>query len=224
MGQQSSGVARIHQLSQSLVLVRSQPGEKTLLNRATNEEYLLLTRLAQGQDALEAALPLRAALTGAFVPALPEFGREAQGYCSDAAVLHMLFRQPSRSLREEQAHRGAVGEGFEEGELLMVAYCALLALCDFSRLGEGYEVAVSEDTLLIEIEGRIVLTDAPRYREQPGRHSLRRICSDSGRVASRVAMGQLGGVLGRMVEGDATGQPYSECLRHFVEMLKGSGF
>ncbi len=59
----------------------------------------------------------------------------------------------------------------------MVAYCALMALQDFARLGEGYEVLVSEEALLIEIEGKIVLTDAPRYREQPGRHSLRRICN-----------------------------------------------
>jgi hypothetical protein len=224
MGQQPSGVVRIHELSRSLVLVRTQPGEKTLLNRTTGEEYLLLTRLAQGQDVLEATLPHRAALTGQFVPQLVDFGREAQGYCSDTAVLHILFRQPARSLREEQLHRAAVGEGFEEGELLMVAYCALLGLQDFGRLGEGYEVAVSEETLLIELEGRIVLTDAPRYREHHGRHSLRRIGSEPGRVTSRIAMGQLGTVLARMIEEDDTKQPYSESLSHFVELLKGAGF
>jgi hypothetical protein len=52
MGQESSAVARIHELARSLVLVRTQPGEKTFLNRATSQEYLLLTRLAQGQDTL----------------------------------------------------------------------------------------------------------------------------------------------------------------------------
>jgi hypothetical protein len=164
MGQQSSGVARIHELSRPLALVRAQPGEKTFLNRASGEEYLLLTRLAQGQDALEASLPQRAALAGSFVPQLVDFGREAQGYCSDTAVLHMLFRQPARSLREEQLHRAEVEEGFEEGELLMVAYCSLMALQEFAVLGEGYEVAVGEETLLIEIDGKIILTDAPRYR------------------------------------------------------------
>lgn len=109
MGQQSSGVARIQELSRSLTLVRAQPGEKTFINRPTGEEYLLLSRLAQGQDELEASLPQRAALTGLFVPQLLEYGREAQGYCSDTAVLHMLFRQPARNLREEQLHRSAVG-------------------------------------------------------------------------------------------------------------------
>lgn len=36
----------------------------------------------------------------------------------------------------------AVGEGFEEGELLMIAYCALLALQEYAAMGDGYEVAV----------------------------------------------------------------------------------
>lgn len=115
-------------------------------------------------------------------------------------------------------------EGFEEGELLMVAYCALMALQDFARLGEGYEVLISEETLLIEIEGRIVLTDAPRYREQTGRHSLRRICNEQGRVASRIAMAQLAGVLSRMIADDITQQPYSECLKTFVQLLSNTGF
>lgn len=72
------------------------------MNRTTGEEYLLLTRLAQGQDQLEASLPQRAALTASFIPQLLEYGRETQGYCSDTAVLHILFKQPARSLREEQ--------------------------------------------------------------------------------------------------------------------------
>lgn len=37
-------------------------------------------------------------------------------------------------------------------------------------------------------------------------------------------MGQLGAVLLRMVEDDATNQPYSENLTNFIELLKNSRF
>lgn len=63
--------------------------------------------------------------------------------------MQVLFRQPAKSLREEKSNRAEVGEWFEEGEIFMIGYCALLALEEFRKMGDSYEVAVSDDTLLI---------------------------------------------------------------------------
>lgn len=70
MGQQSTGMGRIHQLSESLTLVRTQPGEKIYLNRQTEEEYLLITRLAQPQDDFENTLAKRRELKCCYLPQL----------------------------------------------------------------------------------------------------------------------------------------------------------
>lgn len=42
--------------------------------------------------------------------------------------MNILFKHPAKCLSEEQMHRSSVGEWFEEGEVLMVSYCALQAL------------------------------------------------------------------------------------------------
>lgn len=44
-------------------------------------------------------------------------------------------------------------------------------------MGDGYELTVNEETLLIEMDGKIILTDTARFKEQSSRRSLRRICS-----------------------------------------------
>lgn len=70
MGQESSAITRIHQISQSLTLVRQLPGEKIYINRNTDEEYLLITRLAQGSDDFESVLARRKELRCCYVPEL----------------------------------------------------------------------------------------------------------------------------------------------------------
>ena len=139
-------------------------------------------------------------------------------------MVHILFRHPAKSLAEEQLHRASLQEGFEEGELLMVGYCALMALQEFAKMGEAYELPVTEETLLIEIDGKIVLSDAARFKEQPSRRSLRRICSEQGRLASRIATMQLGTVLHRLVSEGPPGQRYSQDLARFVEALRAGQF
>jgi len=60
----------------------------------------------------------------------------------------------------------------------MIAYCVLTALQQYSiSMGEHYEVGVSEESILIDMEGSIILTDAYKYRENPSRRSLRRLHS-----------------------------------------------
>ena len=137
--------------------------------------------------------------------------------------MHMLFKHPAKCLAEEQLHRSSVGEWFEEGEVLMVGYCALQALQEFAKMGEGYELAVKEETLLIEIDGKIILSDTARFKEQPSRRSLRRICSEQGRT-SRAATTQLGAVLHRIIHDTSTTQHYSLNLSHFVDALKAAQF
>jgi hypothetical protein len=74
---------------------------------------------------------------------------------------------------------------------------------------------------LIEIDGKIVLTDTPRYKDQPShRQSLRRICSEQGKMMSRISMTQLGAVLYRMIREDTTNQSYSDSLKHFADLLR----
>lgn len=117
-----------------------------------------------------------------------------------------------------------MGEWFEEGEVLMVSYCALQALQEFAKMGDCYELAVNEETLLIEIDGKIILTDAARFKEQPSRRSLKRLCSEQGKVISRIATMQLGVVLHRMTNEGPSNQRYSQNLIHFVEALKAGHF
>lgn len=74
------------------------------------------------------------------------------------------------------------------------------------------------------MDGKIVLTDTARFKEQASRRqSLRRICSEQGKIMSRIAIMQLGVVLFRMVQDDAK-PPYSESLRHYVDLLKTGQF
>lgn len=68
-------MTRIHELSKSLTLVRAQPGEKILIDRPSGHEYMLISRLAQGDDHLESALPQRASLSRPFLPQLVAYGR-----------------------------------------------------------------------------------------------------------------------------------------------------
>ncbi len=74
------------------------------------------------------------------------------------------------------------------------------------------------------MDGKIVLTDTARFKEQTSRRqSLRRICSEQGKIISRIAIMQLGVVLFRMVQDDAK-PSYSESLRHYVDLLKTGQF
>lgn len=70
MGHHHSAAARIQRISQALTLVRQLPGERAYLDRATDQEYLLITRLAQPQDDIEPVLQRRQALRCSFVPEL----------------------------------------------------------------------------------------------------------------------------------------------------------
>lgn len=74
------------------------------------------------------------------------------------------------------------------------------------------------------MDGKIILSDAGRYKDQSSRRqSLRRICSEQGKIMSRIAMMQLGVVLFRMVQED-TKAVYSESLREYIELLKRGQF
>lgn len=106
----------------------------------------------------------------------------------------------------------------------MVGYCALMALQEFAKMGEAYELPVSEETLLIDIDGKIVLSDAARFKEEPTRRSLRRISSEEGRLASRNATMQLGTVLHRLVSEGPAGQLYSQDLVRFADALRTGQF
>lgn len=61
---------RIQHIAQSLTLVRQLPGERLYLDRSTDQEYLLITRLAQPQDQVETLLKRRKALKSSFLPEL----------------------------------------------------------------------------------------------------------------------------------------------------------
>lgn len=69
MGSQPSQ-SRLHRLAHSLTLVRQLPGQRLFLDRKTHQEYLLLTRLAQPHDPLEALLQRRKELRSSFLPEL----------------------------------------------------------------------------------------------------------------------------------------------------------
>lgn len=62
--------SRIQHVAQSLTLVRQLPGERLYLDRNTDQEYLLITRLAQPQDDLESLLQRRKGLRCSFLPEL----------------------------------------------------------------------------------------------------------------------------------------------------------
>ena len=62
--------ARIHHVAHSLTLVRQSPGERLFIDRKTDQEYLLLTRLAQPHDHLDALLQRRKELRSSFLPEL----------------------------------------------------------------------------------------------------------------------------------------------------------
>lgn len=71
MGQESSGITRIQELSKSLALVHQAPGERTYVSRATDEEYLIIKRLISSEEKeLEAALARRKKLHCRYVPEL----------------------------------------------------------------------------------------------------------------------------------------------------------
>jgi hypothetical protein len=46
MGHQTSAIARIHEISAKFTLVKQSPDEKYYLDRSTQDELVLITRLA----------------------------------------------------------------------------------------------------------------------------------------------------------------------------------
>jgi hypothetical protein len=119
------------------------------------------------------------------------------------------------------ANRSEVGECFEEGEVMMVAYCVLTALQTYRGFDPQYEMEVSLQTLFIDVQGSIVVSDVDRYREKSSRRSsIRRIQGESARNQKN-ALKQLGVVMQKLL---ATSQPSCDNFLIFVDGLANGCF
>lgn len=56
--------------------------------------------------------------------------------------MHLLFKRPSKSLLEEINNRRSLDEWFNEGEVMMIAYCALEGLKLLSPMSYDYDINV----------------------------------------------------------------------------------
>jgi len=97
-----------------------------------------------------------------------ECGKENENYCTNVEYIHLLFKRPSKSLLEEINNRRALDEWFNEGEVMMVAYCALEGLKLLSQMNYDYDINVDETTLFVSNDGVIVLSDTEQYTERIG--------------------------------------------------------
>lgn len=133
--------------------------------------------------------------------------------------MHLLFKRPSKSLLQEINNRRSLDQWFDEGEVMMTAYCVLEGLKLLAPMSHDYDINVDQTTLFVSNDGVIVLSDTQQYTNRIGnKHYLSHRVNDSkSRSRESYSLYQLGIVLDHLEKGSKSN--YSLGLRRFIEYL-----